>query len=69
VIVEKTTLLEGTEKSQVIEFKHKKFAFENEKGHQPPKKAKEKYHGGDAVKMRGVCMLDRITWCTTQDEY
>ena len=42
VIVENTTLLEGSEGSQVAGSKHKEVTSENEKGYQPLKKAKER---------------------------
>ena len=51
VIVEDATLLEGSERFQVMGSKHKKVAFRDEKGYQPSKKAKEKYCGDAIVKI------------------
>jgi len=51
VIVENTILLEGSEGSQVVGSKHKKVTSRDEKRHWPSKKAKEKYHRDNAVKM------------------
>jgi len=58
--------------------KHKKVATRNKEGQQPSKKARrkqpEKYHRDAAVKIgmltpvRGVCVLGRIAWYTTQGE-
>jgi len=73
VLVEDTTLLEGTER-----FKHKKVFPEDNRDHWPFKKAKGKqparYHRDIGVKMgiltpvRDVCVLGRTAWCTIQDE-
>jgi len=71
MIVEDATLLKGTEESQVVGSKHKKIASGDKEGHWPSKKAKEKYHRDDIVKIRvltpvrGVCIPDRIAQYTT----
>ena len=51
VIVEDTLLLEGTEGSQIVGYKHKKVASRDEERHWPSKKAKEKYHEVAIVKI------------------
>ena len=67
-------IAEDAEESQVIESKCKEVISGDEEGHQPPKKAKEKYYGVATVKMevltsvRDVYVLGRIAWCTTQGE-
>jgi len=70
VIVEDTILLEGSERFQVMESKCKEVTSRDEKGHRPPKKAKErqqgKYHGGTAVKMGGANLCERCV-STRQD--
>ena len=63
MLEEEATLLEGAERSQVIESKHKEIAARNKKVQQPSKKAKgkqpEKYYGGAAVKMGGANSCER----------
>ena len=67
-------IAENAEESQVIRSKCKEITSGDEKGHQPPKKAKEKYHKVAIVKIgvltsvRDVCVLGRIAWYTTQGE-
>jgi len=78
VLEEEATLLEGAEGSQVMGSKHKEVATGDEEEQWPSKKARGKqpgkYRRGAAVKMgvltpaRGVCVLDRIAWCTPQGE-
>ena len=51
VIAEDNTLLKGTEGSQVTWSKHKKVFSRDKEGHQPSKKAKEKYCSDNIVKM------------------
>ena len=74
VLEEEAALLEGAEGSQVAESKCKEVATGDEEEQQPSKKARERYHGGAAVKMgvltpvRDVCAPGRIAWCTPQDE-
>ena len=78
VLEEEAALLEGAEGSQAAGSKRKEAAAGDEEEQWPSKKARgkqpEKYHGGAAVKMgvlplvRGVCVPDRIAWCTPQGE-
>ena len=78
VLEEEATLLEGAEESQVMGSKRKEVTAGDEEGQQPSKKARGKqlgkYCGGATVKMgvlppaRGVCVLGRIAWCTSQGE-
>jgi len=74
VLEEEAALLEGAEESQVTGSKCKEITARDEEGKQASKKAREKYYRDAAVKMevltsaRGVCTLDRIAWCTPQDE-
>ena len=51
MIAENTAHLEGAEESQVAGSKYKENASVDEERYQPSKKAKEKYHGDDTVKM------------------
>ena len=72
MIVEDTTLLEGSEGSQVAESKHKKVTSGDEERYWPPKKAKEKYYGDAIVKMGGAnlcerCMSTRLSRLLTMD--
>ena len=63
MLEEEATLLEGAERSQVTESKHKEIAARNKKVQQPSKKAKEKqpekYYRGAAVKMGGANSCER----------
>ena len=67
-------IAENAEEFQVIRSKCKEVTSGDEKGHQPPKKAKGKYHKVATVKIRvltsvrDVCVLGRIAWYTTQGE-
>ena len=44
-------ITKDTEKSQVMGSKYKEVTSRDEEGHQPPKKAKEKYHRVATVKI------------------
>ena len=74
MLEEEATLLEGAEGSQAMGSKCKEVTAGDEKRQQPSKKARERYHGGAAVKMgvltpvRDVCAPGRIAWCTPQGE-
>ena len=66
ILEEEATLLKGTEGSQVAGSKQKEVATRNEKGQQPLKKAREKYHRGAIVKMGGSNLCERYV-CTGQN--
>ena len=66
VLEEEATLLEGTEGSQVMGSKHKEVTTGDEKGQQPSKKARGKYHEGATVKIGGANPCKRYV-CTRQD--
>ena len=57
--MEDAILLEGAERSQVMGSKYKEVTFRDEERHQPSKKAKEKYHEDDIVKMEGANPYER----------
>jgi len=59
VIVENTTLLEGTKRSQVVKSKCKEIAFGDEERYWPLKKAKRKYCRDNTVKMEGANIYKR----------
>ena len=66
VIAEDATLLEGSEGSQVAGSKYKEVTSRDEKGYQPPKKAKGKYYGDDTVKIEIANLCERYVH-TRQD--
>ena len=65
VLEEEAALLEGTEGSQVMGSKCKEVTARDEEGQWPSKKAREKYHGGAAIKMGGANPCKRCV-CTPQ---
>ena len=60
--MEDTILLEDAERSQVMGSKYKEVTFGDEERHQPSKKAKEKYHGDNAVKIEGANPYERYVY-------
>ena len=66
MLEEEAALLEGAEESQVTGSKRKEVAAEDKEGQQPSKKARGRYCGGAAVKMRGSNPCKRCV-CTGQD--
>jgi len=66
VLEEEAALLERAKGSQVTGSKRKEIAAGDEKGQQPSKKARRKYHGGAAVKMGGSNPCERCV-CTRQN--
>ena len=66
VLEKEATLLEGAKGFQVVGSKWKEVAARDEEGQQPFKKAREKYHGGAAVKMGGSDPCERCV-CAGQD--
>ena len=66
VLEEEATLLEGAEGSQVAGSKRKEAAAGDKERQQSSKKARVKYYGGAAVKMRGSNPCKRCV-CTGQD--
>jgi len=70
VLEEEATLLEGAERSQVIGYKCKEIATEDEEGQQPSKKAREKqpekYCRIAAVKIKGTNPCEKCV-CARQD--
>ena len=59
VLEEEATLLEEAEESQIAGFKHKEIAARDKKEQQPSKKARGKYCGDTAVKMKGANSCER----------
>ena len=66
MLEEEAILLEGAEGSQVVGSKCKEAAAGDEERQQSSKKARVKYCGGAAVKMRGSNPCERCV-CTRQD--
>ena len=66
MLEEEAALLEGAERSQVMESKCKGVAAGDEEGQQPSKKARGKYCGGATVKMGSSNPCERCV-CAGQD--
>ena len=70
MLVENATLLEGAERSQIVESKYKKILLEDNIDHQPSKKAKGKqpvrYYRNIGIKIEGTNPCERCVH-TRQD--